>query len=92
MSETKKNQSSTEKKPVDTSSQNASDNKSLENKIHDVIGPIFKEMNIENGIVIAQMPNSEEVAVYYRGHFYDVATLVAGIHRKFKGQIVQDMD
>lgn len=91
MSEMKKNQSSTEKKATAAPAQQSTESKPLDKKIHDMIGPIFQQLGVENGIVIAQPSDSEEVAIYYRGHFYDVATLVAEIHRKFKTKIVQEI-
>lgn len=92
MPEMKKNQSPMEKKALVATADTASENKPFDKKIHDLIGPIFEDIGIKNGIVIAQAPDSEEVAIYYKGHFYDIATLVAEIHRKFKSKIVQDVD
>jgi hypothetical protein len=91
MPEVKKSQSPVdEKRSVDTVPSNAK-NKPMDKKISDVIGPIFEEMKIEEGIVIAKMPGSDQVSVYFKGHFYDVATLVATIHRKFKDKIADEI-
>lgn len=79
------------KKTAEQSTKTVEESKPFDKKIHDLIGPIFHEMGITDAIVIAKLPGSEEVAVYYRGHFYDVAALVAEIHRKFKNKIIEEI-
>lgn len=92
MSEIKKNQSPVEGKPSMTMLDNDEKNKPMDKKINDLIGPIFESLKIEEGIVIAKIPGSDKVSIYYRGHFYDAASLVANVHRKFKNKIVNDID
>lgn len=92
MSEMKKNQSPVGEKGVGPIEKIGDENKPVDKKISDVFGPVFESMNITEGIVIAKMPNSDQVSVYFKGHFYDAASLVAGIHRKFKNKIVQEID
>lgn len=91
MPEMKKSQSPKEEKPPVDTAQASTKNKPVDRKISDVFGPVFEQMNIEEGIVIAKMPGSDQISVYFKGHFYDVATLVAGINRKFKDKIVDEI-
>lgn len=92
MPEKKENHSSTGKDTVLTPVDNTTKNKPLDKKIHDMMGPIFESLNIKDAIVIAKAPDSDSLEIYYRGHFYDVAVLVAEVHRKFKDQIVEDIN
>lgn len=95
MSEMKKSQSSLEEAPRVAPTAHAVKNKPMDKKISDQlnerIGPIFEELNVKEGIVLARVPNSDDVAIYFRGHFYDVASLVTQIHRKFKDKIADEI-
>lgn len=69
--------------------------KPLDKEIHDLmsetIGPLWEKMNISTAVVIARVPNSDKVSIYYRGHFYDVATLIAKMDNKFQTQIDREL-
>lgn len=69
--------------------------KPLDKEIHDLIsetiGPMCEKMNIDTAIVIAKVPNTDKLAIYYRGHFYDVATLLAKTSSKFTAQIDREL-
>lgn len=73
---------------------NASD-KPLDKEIHDLIsdavGPLWEKMGVNTAIVIAKVPNSDKMSLYYRGHFYDVATLLAKASSKFNAQIDREL-
>lgn len=77
-----------------TAQQHAKD-KPLDKEIHDLIseavGPTWEKLDITTAVVIAKVPNSDKVSIYYRGHFYDVATLVSQISRRFSDQIDRDL-
>lgn len=95
MSEVKKNQSPKEEKPPVGLAQNATKSKPMDKKISDQlserVGPILEELNIDEAVLLARVPNSTDVAIYYRGHFYDAARLIADIHNKFKNKIADEI-
>lgn len=72
-----------------------SNNKPLDKEIHDlmseVVGPLWENMNIDTAVIIARVPNSDKVSIYYRGHFYDVATLISKMNNKFQAQIDREL-
>jgi hypothetical protein len=69
--------------------------KPLDKEIHDLIsetiGPLWEKMNIDTAIVIARVPNSDRVSIYYRGHFFDVATLLSKMNSKFTAQVDKEL-
>jgi hypothetical protein len=69
--------------------------KPLDKEIHDLIseavGPLWEKMNISTAIVIAKVPNTDKFSIYYRGHFYDVATLLAKTSSQFTAQIDREL-
>lgn len=69
--------------------------KPLDKEIHDLIsdavGPLWEKMNVDTAIVIAQVPNTDKLSIYYRGHFYDVATMLAKTSSKFTDQIDREL-
>lgn len=69
--------------------------KPLDKEIHDLIsdavGPLWEKMNVDTAIVIAQVPNTDKLSIYYRGHFYDVATMLAKTSSKFTAQIDREL-
>lgn len=91
----KKSQSPKEEKPSVALAQSPTKSKPLDKKISDQlserIGPMLEELNIEEAILLARVPNSTDVAIYYRGHFYDAAKLLADIHHKFKNKIADEI-
>jgi len=64
---------------------------SLDKKINDIIGPLLEQHKIENAIVIAAKPESDEIALFYRGHFYDVTCLLNRVLKKFMKQIDSEL-
>lgn len=75
--------------------QKPANDKPLDKEIHDLIsdtvGPLWEKMNIDTAIVIAKVPNTDKLSIYYRGHFYDVATLLAKTSSKFTAQIDREL-
>lgn len=71
------------------------EDKPLDKEIHDLmsetIGPLWEKMNINTAVVIARIPGTDRVSIYYRGHFYDVATLMATMNQKFMNQIDREL-
>ena len=69
--------------------------KPLDKEIHDLmsdaVGPLWEKMNIDTAVVLARIPGTDNVSVYYRGHFYDVATLLAQMNSKFTAQIDREL-
>lgn len=63
----------------------------LDQKLHDLFGPILEKHNINEVIIVARDPNTQNLALYYKGHFYDIAKMVAITYRKFKSQIERDL-
>lgn len=74
-------------------SENASSEtpETLDKKINDYMKPFIEANNITEMVVIAKDPGTKNLALYYRGHFYDVACIVANINRKFKQQIEKEL-
>lgn len=64
---------------------------SLEYKIHQNIGKIFEEHNIEAAAVVFEMPESKAPALYFQGHYYDAAKLLALALRQLKSQIADEL-
>lgn len=64
---------------------------SLDEKIHDYMKSFLETNNISEAIVIIKDPNTQNLALSYHGHFYDVARMVATINRKFKQQIEKEL-
>lgn len=65
--------------------------KSLDEKINDLTGPFFKSEKIEEAIVIARDPKTGDLAVMFRGHFYDVARILNEVNRNFKSKISEEL-
>ena len=69
--------------------------KPLDKEIHDLIseaiGPLWEKLKIETAITIVRVPDSDKMSIYYRGHFYDVATLLAKVSSQFNDQIDRDL-
>jgi hypothetical protein len=64
--------------------------KSLDEKIDDVIGPLLVSEGITNSVTIAEDKNGK-IAIVYRGHFYDITKLVGGVYKKFRESIETDL-
>lgn len=64
---------------------------SLEYKIHQSIGKIFEEHNIEQAAVVFSLPENNSPALYYRGHYYDAAKLLALALRQLKNKIADEL-
>jgi hypothetical protein len=71
------------------------DDKPLDKEIHDLIsetvGPLWEKMNVDTAIVIAKVPNTDKLSIYYRGHFYDIATMLAKTSSKFTAQVDREL-
>ena len=65
--------------------------KDISDLMSETIGPLWEKMNIDTAVVIARVPNSDQVSIYYRGHFYDVATLLSKMSNKFTTQIDREL-
>jgi hypothetical protein len=60
--------------------------------VHKDLGELFEKHGITDCAVIFKMPNVENPSLYYRGHFYDAAKLLAGALRSLKTKIVSEID
>lgn len=78
-------------KPVQAEAKDKPLDKEIHDLISEAIGPLLEKMNIDTAVVIAKVPNSDKLAIYYRGHFYDVATLLAKTSNKFTTQIDREL-
>ena len=69
--------------------------KPLDREIHDlmseVIGPLWEKLDVDTAVTIVRVPDSDKMSIYYRGHFYDVATLLAKVSSQFNDQIDRDL-
>lgn len=69
--------------------------KPLDKEIHDLIsdavGPLWEQLQVETAIVIAKVPNTDKMAIHYRGHFFDIAALLAKTSNKFNSQVDREL-
>lgn len=65
--------------------------KSLDEKINDVFGPLLHAEKVDTAIAIARDPKTGDLAIMYRGHFYDAAKLVSEVLRQFKDKVESDL-
>jgi hypothetical protein len=96
MSEKKKEKGSQGQTGPEKATENMPVEKPLDKKFADqigpTIGPLLDTHKIENVIVIAEVPgNKDDVAIFYRGHFYDVTKLVSDVYGRFKEVIAKEL-
>ena len=65
--------------------------KSLDEKINDVLGPLLKSEGVTSAVAIARDPKTGDVAIMYRGHFYDAAKILSEVLGKFREKIESDL-
>lgn len=79
----------------ETAAKTQKNDKPLDKEIHDLIseaiGPLWEKLKVDTAIVIARVPDTDKMSIYYRGHFYDVATLLTKVSNQFTDQIDRDL-
>lgn len=86
-----KKDSSDEKRLPTTSEQLSISQKSLDEKIDDLLGPLFEIEGVNNAITIARDPKTDKISITYYGHFYDVTKLLGNVYKQFKQTIDSDL-
>lgn len=65
---------------------------SLEYKIHQSIGKVLEEYNIDTAAIVFTIPERDgDPALFCKGHFYDSARLLAMGLRELKSRIYDDL-
>lgn len=79
------------KEPLPTIEQSPVKEKSLDEKINDVLGPFLKSEQVTSAVAIARDPKTGDVAIMYCGHFYDAAKILSEVLGKFREKIDSDL-
>lgn len=59
--------------------------------LHKELGELFEKHGIDNCAVVFNPPDNNP-SLYYRGHFYDAAKLLASALRSLKTKVISDLD
>lgn len=71
--------------------ENQNEESILANKLSESVQKFIDENGIQNMICLARKPNSDDTAIFFHGHFYDVAALLGEVYSKFKEKINKDL-
>jgi hypothetical protein len=79
------------KEPLPNIEQSQTTEKSLDEKINDVFGPLLKTEQVVTAVAIARDPKTGDLAIMYRGHFYDAAKLLSDVLGRFREKIESEL-
>ena len=65
--------------------------KSLDEKINDVLGPFLQGEKVTSAVAIARDPKTGDLAIMYCGHFYDAAKMLSEVMARFREKIESDL-
>lgn len=79
------------KETLPTVEQSQPKEKSLDEKINDVLGPFLKGEQVTTAVAIARDPKTGDLAIMYCGHFYDAAKMLSEVMGKFRERIESEL-
>ncbi|MEM3000612.1 MAG: hypothetical protein QXU32_00700 [Nitrososphaerales archaeon] len=65
--------------------------KHLDKELSNILGPWLEKNNISEAFVFARQEKSDDLIIFYRGHFFDVTSLLATVYRRFRAQIAKEL-